>query len=225
MKKLPLLSTVFACLAFASFGASAAIVDHGAYLTDTTTGLDWLDLTETANMSYNMVSAELAAGGTLEGWRYATRAEVGDLWSAFGGDSNYYSGWSTQNDGLFDAIAPLMGDLYCGTVWCPEVGAGFSHWITADFASAQDVANDHHNPKVVVEGERAVAILYDYIYRVESATQDYAHLTQVTIADDFANGEFGSALVRISAIPVPAAIWLFGSGLLGIAAVARRGKA
>jgi hypothetical protein len=30
--------------------------------------------------------------------------------------------------------------------------------------------------------------------------------------------------VQVSAVPVPAAVWLFGSGLIGLAAVARRKK-
>ena len=35
---------------------------------------------------------------------------------------------------------------------------------------------------------------------------------------------FGGTLTPVSAIPVPAAVWLFGSGLVGLAGVARRRK-
>ncbi len=38
----------------------------------------------------------------------------------------------------------------------------------------------------------------------------------------FASGDFG---LELTAVPVPAAVWLFGSGLLGLAGVARRKKA
>jgi hypothetical protein len=37
-----------------------------------------------------------------------------------------------------------------------------------------------------------------------------------------ATPSFGGASTSISAIPVPAAVWLFGSGLLGLVGVARR---
>lgn len=56
----------------------ATIVDHSNYITDTATGLDWLDVTQTVNMSFNDVTAQLG-GGTLAGWRYATQIEFNTL--------------------------------------------------------------------------------------------------------------------------------------------------
>jgi len=46
-------------------------------------------------------------------------------------------------------------------------------------------------------------------------------------ADNWATGKFDNVMVagdRISDVPVPAAIWLFGSGLLGLAGLVRRCK-
>lgn len=39
------------------------------------------------------------------------------------------------------------------------------------------------------------------------------------------NAEQGVALVRLSAVPIPAAVWLFDSGLVGLSGLARRKKA
>jgi len=39
------------------------------------------------------------------------------------------------------------------------------------------------------------------------------------------NGDVLTSIVEVSAVPVPAAVWLFGSGLIGLAGVARRRKA
>ena len=55
--------------------AKATLINDGTYVDDTTTGLDWLDLTQTTNLSYNTVSSEL--GTTFAGWSFATIAEVG----------------------------------------------------------------------------------------------------------------------------------------------------
>ena len=56
----------------------------GSITYDTETGYEWLDLTESLNMSFNDVSAQLGPGGQFYGFRYATAEEVGDLFLAAG---------------------------------------------------------------------------------------------------------------------------------------------
>ena len=233
--KAQLLGALCATLAVLPFSnANAVIIDHGSFVSDPATGLDWLDLTATAGLSYNDVSAQLGTGGAFEGWRYATVSELSTLWTAFGGNDNYYSGWSTQNDGLFETISPVMGDLGCDWRQDPSnttsnpnpspdanctTGAGFSHWITADLATTADAAKYSIN-----EGERLAAVTYNFYIRDESLTMDYINLKQLTQPDNIADPEFGSALLRVSAVPVPASVWLFGSGILGLTGIARRKK-
>ena len=204
MNKPRLLGALCACLAAVSFNASAAIVDNGTYTT--VDGVDWLDLTATAGMSYNDVSAQLGSGGTLEGWSYASRAQVEGLWTAFGGDQAYYNGWSTQNNGVFDALAPLFGDLHCQHAACLP-GQGYSYWLTADNADPDSTW---------------AALSSDDQAFTHSASYDYFTPTGLTLTPSQVNADVGSALVRISAVPVPAAVWLFITGLLGLFGVARR---
>ena len=74
------------CLAMCvSFSAQAVIIDHGDFLSDTDSGLDWLDVTKSRNMSINSVNAQLGTGGTFEGWRYATGNEFNALITHFTG--------------------------------------------------------------------------------------------------------------------------------------------
>lgn len=40
------------------------------------TGIEWLKLTNTSNMSHNYVQSQLGVGGLFEGWRMATVSEV-----------------------------------------------------------------------------------------------------------------------------------------------------
>jgi hypothetical protein len=58
--------------------ANAALIDHTTYTTDTTYGLDWLDLTATQGQS---VSDALSSES---GWSYANDSQVRDLLSSFG---------------------------------------------------------------------------------------------------------------------------------------------
>jgi len=59
--------------------ASTNIIDHGDYLTDTLSGLDWLDVTQSVNRSFNDVSAQFGTDGDYEGYRYATGLEYNGL--------------------------------------------------------------------------------------------------------------------------------------------------
>ncbi len=107
---------VAACCAPALFitpRADAALVSAGLFapadglLThDTETDLAWLDLTPTAGLSYNQVSAD--AGGWLTlGFRYATSAEVLALWTAAGMVSVNSS--DDANIPAVDLLGSLMG--------------------------------------------------------------------------------------------------------------------
>ena len=59
-------------------------LDNDLTTIDTVTGLEWLDITESVNLSYNDVAAELNTGGMFEGYRYANTAEIENLFDAFG---------------------------------------------------------------------------------------------------------------------------------------------
>jgi len=64
--------------------AHAAIEDHGDYILDTESGLKWLDLNLTRNMSYNEVLAQLPPGGNLRGCRVPTKTERQTLFARLG---------------------------------------------------------------------------------------------------------------------------------------------
>ena len=211
------LGFVFTCIAVVSLNANAVIMNadwktpgDNLITQDTGSGLEWLDLTVTADFSYDYVSNQLGVGQEFEGWRYATAEEVTGFWDAFGGDSNYYNGLSTQNNGLFDLIAPYWGDLYCEQFGC-STGEGYSFAYTID--SSED---GFHN----------IALASDWILLDWHPTEDQIDSLYLEIIDHSAYFDTGSALVRdISTVPVPAAVWLFGSGLLGLIGLARRKKA
>ena len=180
-------------LAF-THGVSAAIVDNGTYTT--VDGVDWLDLTETAGMSYNDVTAQMGIGGTYEGWSYASRLQVRDLWATFGGDVQYLNvnGISPNNNGLFDIIAPLFGDLYCTAVGC-ATGEGYSYWRTGD-----EAAFPTHTWQ---------SLSYDLSTGAGSASGDWFEYSNRAVVKSDTFIAAGSALIRTSTVPVPASVLLF----------------
>lgn len=180
---------------------------------DTASGLEWLDLTVTVGMSYDAVSAQLGTGGAYEGWRYATTSEVIGFFDAFGGDSGYYTGWSTQNNGLFDEIAPLWGDLFCSNYSSCPTGEGYSLVI--------------HHGAFSTTSHATRSSIYDrpVLGQPDVTTHDYVQIEWEQIPITNSEQGMGSALVRdASVVPVPAAAWLFGSGLIGLVGLARRKK-
>ena len=68
--------TLFICLGMcvSVFGYSTALQDQGVTTLDTDTGLSWLDMPETAGMSYNNVMA--SDWVTTQGYRTATGDEI-----------------------------------------------------------------------------------------------------------------------------------------------------
>lgn len=100
-------------VAFSSGSMAAAVdfIDNGSYTTDTMTGLDWLDVTATAEMSYNMVQAELAAGGSLYGWRLASGMEFNQMVNDYTDQSNPldYYGLVDQSPDKIDGLVDLLG--------------------------------------------------------------------------------------------------------------------
>lgn len=88
----------FVVTATFSFSSHAVLLDYGSYSTDTATNLSWLDVTQTAGISY--FDMRNGAGGWLDqGWRFATGGEVSDLFSRYvgTGSENWYSGSAYTN--------------------------------------------------------------------------------------------------------------------------------
>ena len=189
-----------------SLSANAAIVDNGTITTDTATGLDWLDLTETNGRSYYDISSKLDAGEEFAGWRYATGIEVQDLWKnlgmAYGTNRAILTSDVVQYASFIRAVN-LLGNTF------------------NEFDSAYDYG---------VAGNTGDTWSYQGIQYVNAAGMSHVAGRSETVewregTGNLRNGAYvhvGSYLVAPSAVPVPAAAWLFGTALLGLVGVKRR---
>ncbi len=179
-------------LAVVSFSASAVGIN----------GLDWSPFNNTLSMSANQVDAALLPGGSLEGWRFATVSEVESMFTSV--HPGWVDGLSPANQGFTDELAALLGYTYGEPGKAREITG-----VTADSG-----------------GGACCRAAYNFQigFRGQPVTEDYVHLTIVNrngTTNQFSR-PIASFLVSAAApVPVPAAVWLFGSGLIGLIGVAR----
>ena len=163
---------------------------------DTTTGLQWLDLSASSNRSFSDVSTQLGVGGDFEGFRYASEVEVRTLFSN-AGVPDLSGAWNLLNYQPVLDLQSLIG------ITRGSFGESFGATGDQGFNSSSVLGiglQQQSNPS-------------------SSVYQQARVLVNNTIPLD-QTAFLGHWLVR--PVPVPSAVWLFGSGLLGLVGIARR---
>ena len=103
-------SGLFCCglLEAAVINADWKVSGDGLAIFDTTNNTEWLNLTETANLSMNYVSGQLGPSGEFEGWRFATVTEVQEMLISAG---TVYFGWHVDNVAPVENLLNIWGEL------------------------------------------------------------------------------------------------------------------
>ena len=201
MKKCTLLFLTVLMAVFCVSPVQADLLENGLFLVDTDTDLVWLDLTATSNMSYAAVSTILSNGGTTTGttpvtvgageFRYATEAEVHDLWINAGIPEPYESGYTV---GKYYPVRSLMNKI--GVVYDSPYGT-----VSYSWALYGDGTNQAHltqkkawNPR---QGgaELPFDTLWDYYnrasYLVATTTPPGLIIYQQELINDIIDGQIG----------------------------------
>lgn len=203
------------------------IQDYGEYTFDTVTNMQWLDVTETRDLSYNQVQDRMVANGSLEGWRYATVSELDTLFLNFGmtpvrsncSYGNAFCDFSLGGDNLiieqiinalgdtFDAMADSRGD----SIDAAPNGAGY---VVGILGSPSHITGSYYTASVY-DGE--------YVYRDTGAfnrdNSDEIYSVGGTYRPDQHALNVGSFLVRtagVTEVPEPSGLSLLALGLVGL---------
>lgn len=203
-----------ACLAVASFSANSALVgrlaatpggtDYQAYY-DTEANLTWLANALAAGTAMNWEdsndwAANLIVGG-VDGWRLANTSQPDASCGSPSGPTSY--GYSCTGSEMGNLFYNVLGGS-AGSPITTTHNANydlFSNLYTANYWSATEYAEIsnwawYFNMHNGYQGPSSYESLNYYAWAVQSGD--------------------------VSAVPIPAAVWLFGSGLLGLIGIARR---
>ncbi len=213
-----------AILFLTSTASQAATITYGSlqtdnaagslYITDTLTGRVY-SRQDAFDMTYSQTVAAIAegSGSIWEGWKIATSTTADEFASAM--LYNPTTGTSSSTCGGADVFG-----VSCGTIngWVDNsFGASWDNNLDSfAFLSTEDTPNGRNTliGNVHIHNGNVLAMFDD----------------SWTIADlDSAIGPYGVDLMLyndagVSAVPVPAAVWLFGSGLFALTGIARRRK-
>ncbi len=174
-------------LSTASCWASTVVsYGDGSNSLDTATGLLWLDVPLTYQMPRVTVLSQLGAGGLFEGYRYATSAEISQLWTN-ADITNPYNGPATvAKTPAYLALIALLDHTY---------SASSAYYVLAMNSSLD-----------LLVSFSMLRVTWDRDGKLESLLADSAtdQITQY----------WGSYLVKdTNAVPIPAALPLFAAGL------------
>lgn len=183
----------------------------GLMVRDTTRRLEWLKLTETAGMAYDDVAGQFGLGGAFEGLRYATNAEVAGLFGTYFGIALGSGAFYGERPGYLDPGVRLASET---------LGDGVSGGTDEGSGPNANYRLVGLTGEVMLDGSRfALGAVTRW-----SDTDYYSAKDPLDSFDAYA-GDFpwgGSYLVRAGAVPLPAAVWLLGSGMIALGALAKR---
>ena len=213
-----LIAATCTCLTMVSFNTNAALIERlgGQAYYDDVADLTWLADANAAGITMTWDTANAWAAGLdvagVTGWRLPDVIDVGNDGETFGG--NIYQGVDagyniTTHSELSNMYYNVLGNIadfdIAGTV---QVGGPYNQGPFSNLKWGYYWSGTAYAPQISNEA---------WHFHTSSGLQSFASQSNTFYAWAVQSGD-------VSAVPVPAAVWLFGSGLLGLIGVARRNK-
>lgn len=207
--------------------ASAPLVDYGGdrlflgeYGNDTLTlSLGGLTAHTTVTVSFSLYLIRSWDGNDTD---VVNGDPLGpDLWSlGVAGGPTLLSATFSNGNPAGQSYSPFPGALSCNTGYNAVYPAGTYNPMTGA-AECYSLGYKFTDPIVTDESMDSV---YNFSFMFAHNASDLALNFSATGLQGLADESWGldNVQVEVSAVPVPAAVWLFGSGLLGLIGMARR---
>ena len=205
LRKIRLSAVAMGLLISASL-TQAALIDNTTFTTDEATGLDWLDMNYTDGNSYNQTLAEISAGGSLVGWRFATSAEfdglinaaVGSPYTQVGNDPAIYS--------EMVALINLFGSTFDDVVEGPVGSYAYGYVDSSELSDANVLMFGYSTMGGIEEGIVESESGYNFDRSKKSSSS-----------------QIGAFLVRATAVPdTGSTAALLGAGVVALAFARRK---
>jgi len=203
--------------------SQAMLIEKGNENIDAITGVAWLDVTDTIDMSYSYVTSQLGSGGIFEGYRYATGDDFVNMVSNTLGipPQTHWTGTfaftddTASNQSEMDALIRVLGDtndayiqrvlgMSSDEYYGYPDGSGLGEHYTYGIISDRYI-NDSSQVYLAFVGDTEEGRV-GYI--------DYADVTANHFYEHQSSWNVGSFLIR--EIPTPAPLILMSLGLLGL---------
>lgn len=181
---------------------------------DTSTGLEWLDLTASVNRSYTANLTQFGSGGTFSGFRYATANEVGQFFQ----NAGLPAGTSSSVQAGLDFVN-LIGNTSSGGL---SFGLPGSIRIMTRGIAFQDTFS--FNPGTGAYQTTEARVSVDSFFGQGNSRADISQGAWPILANQ---SDVGSWLVRpavVSAVPEPESGLMAIAGLTLLGAMSRKRK-
>jgi hypothetical protein len=199
MKRFSKISTALGLILASMTSTSyAALINQGLTTLDDDTNLEWLDVTATANLSYD--GAKASSFASTDGFRHATLSEITTLYTN-AGITDFSGNLSAGNFSPAANIVTLLGQT-----------------ATASTERLQQGWYDNGSSGATTSVAEVSAYFGFGGFGQVETPNTYPQTTYATTT----SGIYGNYMVRSSVVPVPAAAWFFGSAIIGLAGIKRK---
>ena len=170
------------------------------------------NLASNTNLVYNVAALDSTGGTVVGGQRYLSTTNATQAVVQQTSNSNLTAGFSTVNNYVqaVSNVNPNNSSAWSAADGLAYFGSGFkTNW----------------NSKASFNSTAAVGTDLNFYALQASSTAGLAKITGTPFAGSWNLGTNGTLSYSVAAVPLPPAVWLLGSGLIGMVGVARRSRA